>query len=217
MFVLALVAKATKPKDPPPRDNTWRPDSTPSASAAQQALVRPRGGFEPFPLDITIKSVPEKLWEPVRDGSKLSDNVYSVDLLKQTCTCPDFQQGRNKHQPGTLPRMCKHLLRQYSQHGLIEVENEYLATMVYSGHGGPVGAWLIEREAASNAVVTLSRQGDWLNVLARDKRKGERAHEATGRVKNYGWNIRERRWARGESPPGARELRQILSQLEPKD
>lgn len=177
--------------------------------AIQAALDR----FERYPLAVNIKPIPQALWQPQSVQSLLSDNRYEIDLLKQTCTCQDFKEGRETQARDHFSRLCKHQVQALVRTDLFEFDDEYQQEIALSGHGGPIGAWWVRRQAASDALITLSRDGDWINVLARAAKKGERAHEASGRVKTYGWNVRQKRWASGEAPAGARELRQILSEL----
>lgn len=169
-----------------------------------------------MPLTLRLRPLPETSKGVLQVKSLMADRVYEVNLAEQTCTCPDFVEGKRASHPlATLPRMCKHLLGQLDKAGVIEYADDFQEAVVRSGYGGPIGIWRIERKvSATGAWVTLSREGDWLNVLARKKRRGETFDKASGGVGVFGWNVREQRWARGEAPPGARELRQILGQLE---
>ena len=63
-------------------------------------------------------------------------------------------------------------------------------------------------------MLTVRHNLEWINVFAETKRVKKSASEVKGRIKGYGWHIPGKRWSYGEAPPGAREIRKILMQIE---
>lgn len=184
-----------------------------SLVAEFQPVIR-RGPMpgKPFALDLSLEGfAPKHVKQTAR--SYKSDREYQVDLIEQTCTCPDFSELRSKARANSMPRLCKHLMMKLHGSGAFKGENEWLRAIADQPYGGPKEAWLVERADSPPALVTRSGDGVWLNVYARSKRKGERISEASGAIKSYGWNTVDRRWAYGEAPPGARELRAILEKM----
>jgi hypothetical protein len=52
---------------------------------------------------------------------------------------------------------------------------------------------------------------DWLDVIARKRRKGEKGGEYAGPYGDYGYSVVEGRWSYGEAPPGATEVREAMA------
>lgn len=142
-----------------------------------------------IPLTLQIKSHSEK------------GLTYQVDLSEPSCTCPDWVGGRRRIPVGHLTRCCKHVLEAFRQ-----VEPE-------CGWPGWLGAffsfawpphleqsWFIFESRGSFALVSSAAKG-WANVFV----------EADGSYDRFGYNVEERRWSYGISPPGCREIAKMLS------
>jgi len=141
-----------------------------------------------------------------------SDLIFSVDLLAQTCTCANFalRAHRSKNQFG---RWCRHLVRSLNEADGFHGAGEWHQAIADDGYDGPLGALLIHRQTSGDVLVTQGADRDWLNIYARSKRSGETIGTASGPIVRHGWSISQQRWAWGEGPPGARELRQLLKSV----
>ncbi len=62
--------------------------------------------------------------------------------------------------------------------------------------------------------MTANRNGEWLNIYAHSKRRGEVTINASGRILQYGRSVAEHRWSYGRAPNGAGELRRVLSRFD---
>ena len=137
---------------------------------------------------------------------------YVVSLSDQTCSCPDFLH-RSDFPENSFSRWCKHLVAALSDAGAFENISQWHKGITEAGHGGPIGAFTVTTEKSQVFLLTAGRNPDWINVLGRTRRKGEQAHQASGPIREFGWCISERRWSYGEGPPGARELRRLMVQI----
>lgn len=138
---------------------------------------------------------------------------YDVSLSHQTCSCPDFLHRRD-FPANSFPRWCKHLISALSDAGAFEGIGEWQKAVAQAGNGGPIGAFTVTTEKSQVFLVTAGRNPDWINVYGRTRRKHEQAHQASGPIREFGWCISEQRWSYGEGPPGARELRRLMVQIE---
>ncbi|NKX47767.1 SWIM zinc finger family protein [Rhodobacteraceae bacterium R_SAG8] len=138
---------------------------------------------------------------------------YHVSLENQTCSCPNFQNRRN-HPKDSFPRWCKHLVTALYHAGAFSDCEVWHKAIAEAGHGGPLGAFFVETDSSQRFLLTAGRNPDWINVLGRTLRKGERSDQATGRIREFGWCISEQRWSYGQGPPGARQLRKLMEQID---
>ena len=148
--------------------------------------------------------------QPVEVESSQGDTTYLVNPATLTCTCIDWK--RRAGFPRDLARCCKHLQAKLVQQGLLEPANEWERALLEQVRG-PTAAWRIELESAPAVVLATSASSEWVDVLARTKRRGERIIEASGEIQSFGWNVREQRWSYGEGPPGSRELTSRLREM----
>ncbi len=142
-----------------------------------------------------------------------SSGTYLVSLVRQTCTCPDF--GVRKSRPlNTMGRLCKHLMRELCARGCFSEATHWHQAIANAGHGGPRLAFLVRRKSAPPVLLALSDNKEWINVYANTRRKGETIANASGSIEEFGWSVVRKGWSYGEGPPGARELRGMLSVVE---
>ncbi len=165
---------------------------------------------EPFELAYSMPIESEQ-WPDI-EVQGLS-GTYLVSSAHQTCTCADFQ-SRRARDLGTMGRLCKHLLRELNSRGCFAQASQWHQAIAADGHGGPISAWLLRRTSSPVVLITLSNNKEWINVYANTKRKGEKISNASGRIAAFGWSVCDKRWSYGDGPPGARELRSLLSVIE---
>lgn len=147
-------------------------------------------------------------------ASQSSSGAYLVSLATQTCTCADFLSARTAAPKNHMSRCCKHLLTKLLELGVFDGADKWIVAICKSGRGGPQAAWVVERESSPEVAISLSQSKEWINVYAHSLRKKERIANASGPIKEYGWSIPEQRWSYGDAPPGARELRKLLAEIE---
>jgi hypothetical protein len=148
--------------------------------------------------------------QPVEVESSQGYATYRVNPAVLTCTCIDWKQRAGFTHD--LARCCKHLQAVLAKQGLLGGANEWERALLEQVRG-PTAAWRIELDSAPAVVLATSAGSEWVDVLARTKRSGERISEASGKIQRFGWNVREQRWSYGEGPPGSRELTPRLREM----
>jgi hypothetical protein len=152
--------------------------------------------------------------QPIRMKSMSRNVEYQVAISEQKCTCPDFAPGREVAPRNHLSRCCKHLLRELKNHGAFEASSKWIGAIAAAGHGGPSAAWIVHLEKSQSVAIVTGSNKEWINVFAHSVRSGEKIANASGPIKEFGWNVLQQRWSYGEAPPGARELRKLLVEIE---
>jgi hypothetical protein len=69
----------------------------------------------------------------------------------------------------------------------------------------------LQRASGQAFAVGYSEGSEWLDVITRKRRKGDKAGLFTGAYEHFGYDGAEGRWSYGEGPPGALELRRLLA------
>jgi hypothetical protein len=147
--------------------------------------------FEPVHFQIGIRSFS-------------SQDVYSVDLDGQRCTCTDWLRRRQDSPIGNPGRFCKHMISAWVQamRGRTPVTDaeSLIAQACWNSSRGtnPGGRWISVHVGRKVTVATNSGT-PWCDVYARSGSAAER----------YGYNLVDRRWSYGASPTGARAIKPI--------
>lgn len=140
------------------------------------------------------------------------DARYSVDIGKQTCTCPNFEK-RDTFQKDDMRRWCKHLVHMMDEHLAFEdLPEEQKVPLLQRGKGASQ-IFFYKHPMLPEMFLVPDEDGDWLSVIARQRRQGERVHEASGQYARFGWNYSGQRWAYGDGAPGASYIRKFLIRL----
>lgn len=127
---------------------------------------------------------------------------YTVDVKAWTCTCPDWQKRHNQAEAGHPSGLCKHLLLQVAEHpelmtpamrpyGLI-MSDRYRHGRGMPSEGAAYGEIADNDDGITYGCIIEPGNEGWINFLIDDKR--------------YGYNLAEKRWARGEKPAISRHL-----------
>lgn len=217
LFDKLFSKKARVPTRPPAK--TYVRHAAPKPFVSQTGQRHPIGSLPRLrPLSLKAKVVIPDLYSfrIAHCPSENSNGVnYSISLDDQSCTCPDFAKMRRRLQPRDhFSRWCKHLVRELHDRELIEFENSWQETIAALGYGGPFKAYQVFLTTAPNVVLTIKPDTEWINVLGRKRRAGEKIIEASGPVAEYGWSLKEKRWSYGQGPAGAGELRKTLLRIE---
>lgn len=171
----------------------------------------PHSKLPGVPFDLSFTAPDLKAKKSLFEVRGSAQEPYKVNLADLTCTCPDFEH-RRRRPANTFAHLCKHLVAVLNRNGAFE-NDKWKKAIAEDDHGGPIRAWMIERNDSPPALVTISSGNEWVNVYAPSVRKGERIANASGKIRRYGWSVQEKRWSYGESPPGARELRSLFASM----
>ena len=151
---------------------------------------------------LTRLALPSVNWRGHVESSD-GETEYNVDLMRYTCTCPDWAGRRAKLAPGSIGRACKHIVR--SLHAQDEFENfppiirAIIEDAFFRDGGTAPGDDYLHMDLNGNSIFVSYTGGDWANVLAPDGNDYSR----------FGYNITEQRWSYGEAPKGARKIKEF--------
>lgn len=139
--------------------------------------------------------------------SSAGDDYYKVNLTHHTCTCHDWVDRRSHNPSRHIGRMCKHIAAAFGQ----------LAASGEAQFTGPMKAVLenclgrqrgtlpharyVSLETKYGPVLLGFGTSDWIDVIAPSGKGFQR----------YGFNTMEARWAYGDSPKGARPIREAIT------
>lgn len=146
--------------------------------------------------------------------SRSSGSVYDVSLSDQSCDCPDFVEHRALQPKDHFSRWCKHIIWRAEEAGAFVDANPWQKAIVDHGRGGPLGAFLIELPHNQEFLTTVGTSRTWIDVYAKTALPGEKLPLLTGPIAQYGWSIVEKRWSYGQAPRGAKNIKQLLTQIE---
>jgi hypothetical protein len=180
------------------------------ASKGHQLRAPTAAGLPPIEeFDLRVQPLVVGL-APVDVPSSADAGVsYVVDPEAQSCSCQDWQR-RSDRPKDHLGRYCKHLMHVLREGGAFDHESAWVQEIAALDFGGPTKAWRIALTSAPAVLVTSASGREWVNVLARTTKKGERINQASGPIRSYGWNVEADRWSYGEGPAGARELTPVM-------
>lgn len=137
-------------------------------------------------------------------------NRYKLDLGKVTCTCSTGKRRKGLFKRNDQRRLCRHLVKELSERGILRPRDEWSAAIIGHGSDIPEQAWILRIGSAPPVLVCKNDNRDWINLFAPTRKGRERIAEASGPLGKFGWNMDERRWAGGTSPPGGKEIRAFL-------
>ena len=158
--------------------------------------------FKPLPgqvLPAVVYAGPEAFSVPTLTDPK---QEYTVNVKAWTCTCPDWEKRHSQAEIGHPARLCKHLLYQIAEHpellapamrpfGLI-MSDRFRNGRGMPGEDAVYGQTTIPDGEMSYGYIIEPGDSGWINFLIDDQR--------------YGYNLPEKRWARGEKPAISRHL-----------
>ncbi|HWQ93441.1 MAG TPA: SWIM zinc finger family protein [Clostridia bacterium] len=157
------------------------------------------------PKIITL-TVPSTIATAEIESSDGADS-YKVDLSASSCTCPDWMDRRSEFPPGDLRRCCKHVIAVLHRNR-VKLDDSWLSEIV-SYHGRTMLGirtdiqWLEIDIPKGKALLSVYPGCDWINVFT----------NTDAGAFQYGWNVDQKRWARGESPAGALAICNAIASL----
>jgi len=168
--------------------------------------------FQPLPGQVLPGAAyagPETFGVPSLTDPK---QEYTVNVKSWTCTCPDWQKRHSQAEAGHPARLCKHLLLQVAEHpelmtpamrpyGLI-MSDRFRHSRGMPGEGAAYGQATVHGEETIYGYIIEPGEEGWINFLIDDQR--------------YGYNLAEKRWARGEKPAISRHLLAQVKKLDIK-
>jgi hypothetical protein len=169
--------------------------------------------FDPY----SMKIMPDALRKFATDfpvQSFTRDIVYSVNLAGLTCSCPDFHENRSSLSMDDPSRLCKHLIKIFSEKmrnfkeafvdEVVPLEIEWCSQYQ---RGMPFGMiarkGILEVEGEKIEFYVKYVKGDWLNVYYPFYR---------GRLDRFGFIPWEKRWG-GMNPFPGGTIRKVNSAL----
>jgi hypothetical protein len=169
--------------------------------------------FEVVRISNPVLSLPEHRVIPDQEIESYSDEniLYSVSASEMSCTCPDFKKYRKGIPVNDPRRACKHVYSVMADNGLLSNLSELALAILESPSKNRT---LTTVKLASGNEVSICHGGnEWVDVFTRKRRKGDSGGLYSGKYDRFGFNINEQRWSYGDAPPGAREIRSVLSQV----
>ena len=137
---------------------------------------------------------------------------YELDLFSQSCSCPKF--ASQKHfRKNDVRRWCKHLIEAMDQHGAFAKLDERYYVPIMNALGGISEIYQYQHPEMKAVYFVVGHNEDWLNVIIRRTKQGEKAAQASGHYKRYGWSYSQKRWSYGDAPKGASNLRRTLKYI----
>jgi len=144
---------------------------------------------------INVASTEESMTEP--------GQAYHVDLLKQTCSCPNWMDYRRSELLGSPLRFCKHMFSALGNASRKEDWPAWLGCLVQSGTSLRPGSSLSVAELPGGAALIVVSDRPWCDVIA----------WKAGSYSRFGFNRLEHRWAYGNAPEGPMEIRRLIRQF----
>ena len=172
----------------------------------KEILVTLNMAMRPFSLKVNPKPTNMVAIDVLEEKS----NIYHrVDLGNQSCTCEEFTR-RAELPFNDLRRWCKHIMRAMHMDNALAHENDWIKAIAKDGYHAPIAARLFERQTTGLFLFAVGTNKEWVNIYARTKRSKELVSEASGEITRFGWNMKQKNWAWGIAPPGARELKELI-------
>ena len=159
----------------------------------------------PDELKIPIPSIEHN--KTIQIESSLGEDIYNVNLYQMTCSCQDYRKHRrSRFQPGDIRRLCKHIVGLYCENMDIDSLDEMKQAILLNGYGICTNFTILHVKELDEDIAVMYDHGyEWWDVFARSKR---------GKIERYGYDIDNKRWAYGASPPKiASELKKALSKM----
>lgn len=120
---------------------------------------------------------------------------YKVDLVKMSCSCPDFVGRRSQYPVGTVTRACKHLKQELLKLPEIRnsltyavLEDKYFQKHYYYDPKIPL-------------IVGYTKDKEWVSVFAKSGPKT---------FQKFGYSLLEHRWAYDTEPKDEDKILEII-------
>jgi hypothetical protein len=122
--------------------------------------------------------------------------VERYDAPEPVVTYPPLERFQERGEPlESVPELHNFVIRQYEKKAVYRV---------------------FPREAGHYVAIGYTPDSYWLDVVSRKRRKGDGGGYYTGAYAVSGFTLVGQRWSYGEGPPGARELRALVTSLFPQ-
>ena len=161
------------------------------------------------PMELSVPRLPQAFDVWVEIGSGTSDRNYIVNLFEYSCTCPDYLKRRQYFYPGDVRRVCKHQFALMEERGLVDQLDELSRAVLKFGANRKTLRRL-ENKAGVAFALSTDTWAEWVDVVTRKKRVGEKGGAYSGEYDVYGYNNSEKRWSYGEAPAGARAIKSAI-------
>ena len=112
---------------------------------------------------------------------------YMINVVNQTCTCPDFEVTRSQFVKGHLRRICKHLAWPMRNNAAVGSFERMVFQEIKFGLSAMTRFRFISTTDVRIALALKHVDRDWCDVVA-PKTKGDQ-HDL------FGFNVTEKRWS----------------------
>lgn len=120
---------------------------------------------------------------------------WTVDLAARRCSCPDFAKRRDRHPPNDVRRFCKHALAVLESAGLLQRFHPLARAVLTSERATRYDVVHRMPLAGVDVALAFTTRGDWVNLYAPTA-----VDDARARIAEYGYSLREKRWAGRDTP-----------------
>lgn len=141
---------------------------------------------------------------------------YELDLFSQSCSCPKFASQQH-FQKNDVRRWCKHLIEAMDQHGAFAKLDQSYHVPIMNALGSISEIYQYQHPEMKAVYFVVGHNEDWLNVIVRRTKQGEKTVQASGHYRRYGWSYSQKRWSNGDAPKGASNLRRTLKYIASPD
>jgi hypothetical protein len=146
------------------------------------------------------------------------DRIYTVDLNKLTCDCPQFSSTKQGMAPNQVQKYCTHLFRQARRKDFCkslfpnhELVSEYFDHLEHSGFA--IGdKFFLSKIAHNDVLVVQKADTSWVDVLTR-KKTAKDATVCGGEIGWYGYNAPANRWSYGDAPFNPMQVKNSIRSL----
>ncbi len=175
--------------------------------------ILPPSSSEGFPVEPCLTPILELAAVPPRRiRSSLPGVFHEVNLASVTCSCETFRNECSTHPKDSPARLCRHLSREILRSPQSAQWDELLKAVI--SENSRKEQYVIVRLTRGGVVaVGWSRGQPWADVFARKRRPGEREGRFTGKSECFGFSTKESRWSYKDGPPGAYEIREVLTRI----
>ena len=182
-------------------------------SPPRKAPSKSKQVFEVVKIRNPELCLPEKGTTPDQEIESYSDEdiIYNVSVSEMTCTCPDFTKHRKSAPVSDPRRACKHLYGVMEENDLLSSMSELALAILESPSKNKTLTTV--KLSSGNEVSICHGRNEWVDVFTRKRRKGDSGGRYTGKYDRFGYNVNEQRWSYGDGPPGAKEIKSILSRV----
>lgn len=199
--VRAQEAKAEKATNPP---------KVIKAIMYKKGLFEKERNLSELPADCELNLPKDFSKNPYQiNSSSMENTVYEVDIENVSCPCADFKKRKrylfSKNDPRRLCRHLSHIIL-----NKLKIDQSELVTAIIAAKNNDFVKEFKFQSGISFYICKSNAEKEWVNIIARKRKPGEKDGVYTGAYEIYGYNLIEKRWSYGDGPDGASEIKKYL-------